>query len=276
MPAMACFITDTPLSTLPHHHQADARCFTRWLLHGPGSERGEAGKAQVFMEKFLSDLYNAVVAENRWQMYLEGVGNTILISLVAVAIGTLIGLIVAIIKYYAAGNKKLWLLDKLCDLYITVIRGTPTLIQILIMYTVIFASVSNGIPIAMLAFGINSGAYVAEIIRAGILSVDKGQSEAGRSLGLNGNMTMTLIILPQAVKNILPALFNEFIVLLKETSVAGYIGVQELTKSADLIKGRTFNGLPLFIAAGTYLIMVVGMTALQKRLERRLAKGDNR
>ncbi len=230
----------------------------------------------MVFEKLLSDLYNAVVAENRWQMYLTGLGNTILISLVAVAIGTLIGLLVAIVKYYAVGNKKLWLLDKLCDLYITVIRGTPTLIQVLIMYTVIFASSRNSLPIAMLAFGINSGAYVAEIIRAGILSVDKGQSEAGRSLGLSGNMTMTLIILPQAVKNILPALFNEFIVLLKETSVAGYIAVQELTKSADLIKGRTFNGLPLFIAAGIYLIMVVGMTALQKRLERRLAKGDNR
>ncbi|SDN48996.1 amino acid ABC transporter permease [Acetanaerobacterium elongatum] len=233
---------------------------------------------QLYMifDKFLKDFYTVVVENNRWQMYLTGLGNTICIALVAVFIGTMIGLIVAIIKYYAVNNKKLWLLDKLCDLYITVIRGTPTLIQILIMYTVILSSVKNGVPVAMLAFGINSGAYVAEIIRAGILSVDKGQSEAGRSLGLNSNMTMTLIILPQAVKNILPALFNEFIVLLKETSVAGYIAVQELTKSADLIRGRTFIGLPLFISAGLYLIMVVGMTALQKRLERRLAKGDNR
>lgn len=233
---------------------------------------------QLYMvfDKFLKDFYTVVVENNRWQMYLTGVGNTILISLVAVFIGAMIGLVVATIKYYAVANKKLWLLDKLCDLYITVIRGTPTLIQLLIMYTVILVSVKNNVIVAMVTFGINSGAYVAEIIRAGILSVDKGQSEAGRSLGLSSSMTMTLIILPQAVKNILPALFNEFIVLLKETSVAGYIAVQELTKSADLIRGRTFIGLPLFISAGLYLIMVVGMTALQKRLERRLAKGDNR
>lgn len=230
----------------------------------------------MFFDKFLKDFYSVVVVNNRWQMYLMGVGNTILISLVAVFIGAMIGMVVAVIKYYAVSNKKLWLLDKLCDLYITVIRGTPTLIQLLIMYTVIMADVKNSVIIAMVTFGINSGAYVAEIIRAGILSVDKGQSEAGRSLGLSSNMTMTLIILPQAVKNILPALFNEFIVLLKETSVAGYIAVQELTKSADLIRSRTFIGLPLFISAGLYLIMVVGMTALQKRLERRLAKGDNR
>lgn len=225
---------------------------------------------------FLREFYISVIEEDRWRMYLEGLGNTLLISAAAVCIGAAIGTVVALIKYFAVTNKKLWLLDKLCDLYITVIRGTPTLVQLLILYTVVFVSWKDGTPVAIVGFGINSGAYVAEIIRSGIQSVDRGQYEAGRSLGLGNSMTMSLIILPQAVRNILPALFNEFIVLLKETSVAGMIAVRELTKVADGIRGRTFVGLPLFIVALIYLLLVVGMTAVQKRMERRLAKGDNR
>ncbi len=228
------------------------------------------------MDKFLQDLYGAIVAENRWRMYLEGLGNTILIAIAAVCIGVIIGIFVALIKYFAVNNKKMWVLDKLCDIYITVIRGTPVMVQLLILYTVIFTSMTNGLPVAIIGFGINSGAYVAEIIRSGIQSVDRGQYEASRSLGFGDSMTMSLIVLPQAVKNILPALFNEFIVLVKETSIAGIIAVRELTKIADGIRGRTFNGLPLFIVAAIYLLLVVGMTAVQKRLERRLAKGDNR
>ncbi len=228
------------------------------------------------MEKFLQDIYISIIAEDRWLMYFEGLGNTLLISAVAVCIGVVIGTVVALIKYFAVTNKKLWVLDKLCDVYITIIRGTPMIVQLLILYNVVFISTTNGLPVAFVGFGINSGAYVAEIIRSGIQSVDKGQYEAGRSLGLGNSMTMSLIILPQAVKNILPALFNEFIVLLKETSIAGMIAVRELTKVADGIRGRTFISLPLFLVAGIYLLLVIGMTAIQKKMERRLAKGDNR
>ncbi len=228
------------------------------------------------MEKFLQDIYISIIAEDRWLMYFEGLGKTLLISAVAVCIGVVIGTVVALIKYFAVTNKKLWVLDKLCDIYITIIRGTPMIVQLLILYTVVFTSTTDGMPVAFVGFGINSGAYVAEIIRSGIQSVDRGQYEAGRSLGLGNSMTMSLIILPQAVKNILPALFNEFIVLLKETSIAGMIAVRELTKVADGIRGRTFIGLPLFLVAGIYLLLVIGMTAIQKKMERRLAKGDNR
>lgn len=231
---------------------------------------------QQLGEAVSNSLYKSLIQENRWMLYFEGLGNTIIISLGAILLGIVLGTIVAVIKYYAPTNKKLWLPEKLCDLYITLIRGTPVLIQLLILYTVVFWWMTSGVPVATIAFGINSGAYVAEIIRAGIQSVDKGQYEASRSLGLSNTKTMRLIILPQAVKNILPALFNEFIVLIKETSVAGTVAVRELTKVSDGIKSRIFNSTPLFIAAGIYLIIVIGLTALQKRLERRLAQGDNR
>ena len=167
-----------------------------------------------------------------------------------------------------------WILDKICNLYLTVIRGTPVVVQLLILYTAVFTSLTDGLLVAIVGFGINSGAYVAEIIRSGIMSIDKGQSEAGRSLGLNNTQTMRMIILPQAFKNILPALFNEFIALLKETSVAGMIAVRDLTKAADGIKGRIFEPTPLFIAAIIYLILVIGMTAVQRAIERRLSASD--
>ena len=227
-----------------------------------------------FFQSIGDSFYTAVIADNRWQMYLEGLGNTLIIALSATSIGILIGLIIAVIKYYAVDNKKLWILDKICDLYLVVIRGTPVVVQLLILYTAVFTSLTDGLLVAVVGFGINSGAYVAEIIRSGIMSIDKGQSEAGRSLGLNNTQTMRMIILPQAFKNILPALFNEFIALLKETSVAGMIAVRDLTKAADGIKGRIFEPTPLFIAAIIYLILVIGMTAVQRAIERRLSASD--
>lgn len=230
----------------------------------------------AFLQENYNNLYIALLADDRWKQYLEGLGRTLLIAACATLIGILIGMIIAVIKVSAASNRKLRFLEMLCDLYLTVIRGTPVVVQLLILYTAVFTSMTNGTPVAIIGFGLNSGAYVAEIFRSGIMSISKGQMEAGRSLGLTSWMTMRLIILPQAIKNILPALFNEFITLLKETSVAGMIAVRDLTKVADGIKGRAFIGEPLFIAALIYLVLVVGMMQVQKRLERRLAKSDRR
>lgn len=231
---------------------------------------------EAFIKEHFNGIYISLIAEDRWKMFVEGLGTTLLIAACATLIGIAIGMVIAIIKVSAANNRKLRPLEMLCDLYLTVIRGTPVVVQLLILYTAVFTSMTNGIPVAIIGFGLNSGAYVAEIFRSGILSVSRGQTEAGRSLGLTSGMTMRLIVLPQAVKNILPALFNEFITLLKETSVAGMIAVRDLTKVADGIKGRTFESAPLFIAAIMYLVLVVAMTQVQKKLERRLAKGDRR
>lgn len=230
----------------------------------------------AFLQQNYNNLYIALLAEDRWKQYAEGLGRTLLIAACATLIGILIGMIIAVVKVSAAGNRKLRFLEILCDLYLTVIRGTPVVVQLLILYTAVFTSMTNGTPVAIIGFGLNSGAYVAEIFRSGIMSIPHGQTEAGRSLGLTSWMTMRLIVLPQAVKNILPALFNEFITLLKETSVAGMIAVRDLTKVADGIKGRAFISEPLFIAALIYLVLVIAMTQVQKRLERRLGKGDRR
>lgn len=230
----------------------------------------------AFLQQHYNNLYIALLAEDRWKQYVEGLGRTLLIAACATLIGILIGMIIAVVKVSAAGNRKLRFLEILCDLYLTVIRGTPVVVQLLILYTAVFTSMTNGTPVAIIGFGLNSGAYVAEIFRSGIMSIPHGQTEAGRSLGLTSWMTMRLIVLPQAVKNILPALFNEFITLLKETSVAGMIAVRDLTKVADGIKGRAFVSEPLFVAALIYLVLVIAMTQVQKRLERRLGKGDRR
>lgn len=225
------------------------------------------------MDKFWSDLYMALIKSDRWLVYLEGLGNTLLISALACLIGIAIGVVVAVVKIFANGKKGFgWkLAGGVCGFYTTVIRGTPVIVQLLLLYTLVF---SGGFTACVFGFGINSGAYVAEIIRSGIASIDPGQTEAGRSLGLSQASTMRLIVMPQAVKNILPALFNEFIALLKETSVAGYIAVRDLTKASDALRLRTYNSMPLFIAAVIYLLLVVGMTAVQKRMERRLARSD--
>ncbi len=227
------------------------------------------------MEQFIRSFNKTFIVEGRYQLFLIGIKNTILIALFATIIGIIIGLMVAVIRYSAKNNKKLYLLDLICKVYVSVIRGTPVVVQLLIMYYTIFASMDNVLFIAIMTFGINSGAYVAEIARAGIESVDKGQMEAGLSLGLSSSKTMFFIILPQAVKNILPALGNEFIALLKETSVAGFIPVIDLTNAGNIIRSRTYDPFfSLYSVAICYLIMVLGLGAVQKRLERRLSQSD--
>lgn len=223
------------------------------------------------------DYYNAFFYENRYNAYLDGLIVTLKISFFAIIIGILIGVLVAIIKVTANNYKKLRWLGAICNGYINIIRGTPVMLQLLIIYNLIFtARDTNEIMVAAICFGINSGAYVAEIVRAGIESVDKGQTEAGRSLGLNGNQTMFFIIMPQAIKNILPALGNEFITLIKETSVASIIAVTDLTKAASYVGTRTWKVIPpLIIAAIFYLIIVLGLTKLLGVFERRMSQGDH-
>ena len=227
-----------------------------------------------FMEIYNS-FYKALIPDRRYLAYLNGIKVTLLISFFAILIGIIIGVLVAVVKVTATESRMKWL-KSICDVYITVIRGTPLMVQLLIIYNLIFTSRNTSeIAVGAICFGINSGAYVAEIIRAGIDSVDKGQMEAGRSLGLNHIQTMRMIIMPQAVKNILPALGNEFITLIKETSVASVIAVTEVTKAAQYIGSRTYDVLPpLLIAAVCYLVMVVGLSKLLGLLERRMARSD--
>lgn len=226
------------------------------------------------MDNLINSINKTFIVDGRYKLFLSGIRNTIFIAFFAAIIGITIGLIIAIIRISAKNNRKLLVLDKICGLYVTVIRGTPVVVQLLIMYFAIFVNVNNSVLVAIITFGINSGAYVAEIARAGIDSVDKGQMEAGLSLGLNRNKTMFFIVLPQAFKNILPALGNEFISLLKETAVAGYVPIIDLTKAGDIIRTRTYESSPLYFVAISYLIMVVGLTSVQKVIERRLSESD--
>lgn len=225
----------------------------------------------------ITRYYDAFITENRYKFYLEGLSKTLQISLFAILIGVLIGISVAIIKVSVNNIKGLRFIGTICNGYINIIRGTPVILQLLIIYNLIFTSRNtNEVVVAAICFGINSGAYVAEIVRAGIESIDRGQMEAGRSLGLNAHQTMFYIIMPQAIKNILPALGNEFIVLIKETSVASMIAVTDLTKAAQYIGSRTWDILPpLIICAAFYLIIVLGLTKLLKVFERRMSQGDN-
>ena len=227
-----------------------------------------------FAESFRQNFIEA----DRWRYLRDGLCTTLLITALAVCLGMILGFLVAIIRSTYLRTKKLLIPDLICRLYLTVIRGTPVVVQLLIIYFVIFASVPvSKTFVAVIAFGINSGAYVAEIVRGGIMSIDVGQLEAGRSLGLNYRQTMIYIILPQAFKNVLPALANEAIVLLKETSVAGYIAIADLTKGGDIIRSQTFSAfLPLLAVAVIYLVMVVVLTKLVGILERRLAANDRR
>lgn len=224
------------------------------------------------MSGIVDQFNKSFIYDDRYKYILEGITNTLVIALFAVIIGTILGVLVAVIKNYNKETGKLKILNSICNLYVSIIRGTPVLLQLMIIYYVIFKSVNiNIILVGVLAFGINSGAYVAEIIRAGIDSVDKGQKEAGVSLGLSYFQVMKYIIFPQALKNILPALGNEFITLLKETSVAGYIGIVELTKASDIIASRTYNYFfPLIAVAIIYLILTIGLSKLLKLLERKL------
>ena len=228
------------------------------------------------MSGFKESFYQNFIEKDRWQYLLTGLENTLLITIFAVLIGVAIGFLVAIIRASHDKNGSLKILNFICRVYLTVIRGTPTMIQLMITYYIIFASVNvSKIFVAVCAFGINSGAYVAEIVRSGIMSIDQGQFEAGRSLGFNYVQTMRLIILPQAFKNFLPALGNEMIVLLKETSISGYVGTMDLTKGGDIIRSTTYEAyLPLFGVAAIYLVIVMLMTAGVNRLERKLRTNE--
>jgi len=221
-------------------------------------------------------LYLNFVKDDRYLYLTRGLAVTLEITFFALLIGVVLGFILAIIRSTCDKTGKLKILNMIAKLYITIIRGTPVVLQLLILYFVIFASVNiNKVVVAAIAFGLNSGAYVAEIVRSGIMAVDEGQFEAGRSLGFNYFQTMCYIVLPQAIKNILPALGNEFIVLLKETSVSGYIAIQDLTKGGDIIRSQTFEPfLPLIAVAIIYLVMVIIFQKLVDLLERRLRKNE--
>lgn len=229
-----------------------------------------------------------MLENNRFDFIIDGLKNTFLITLGSLILGVFLGVIVAIVRSTYDKNhshlKKrggisyylMSILNKICEIYLTVIRGTPVVVQLMIFYFIIFAKSDDGIAVATFAFGINSGAYVAEIFRSGIMAIDNGQFEAGRSLGLNYIQTMIYIIVPQMFKVVLPTLCNEFIVLLKETSVAGYVGVIDLTKAGNTIAGRTFSYfIPLITVAIIYLIVVMILTKLVGILERRLRNSDH-
>lgn len=227
------------------------------------------------MNELWTRFAKAFIVQDRWKMYLEGLGNTLLIALIAALIGIVLGVTMAMIKYINKKTGKLKILTKICNVYITVVRGTPVVLQLMILYFVVFAFWDNGILIGAITFGLNSGAYVAEIARAGFESVDDGQMEAGRSLGLSTWQTMRTIIIPQALRNILPPLFNEFIMLVKETSIVGYVGIYDLGKIPGLIQSRTFDYLfPLLIAAVLYLVVVLVLTKILHVVEKKMAKSD--
>lgn len=230
---------------------------------------------------FFSKLYEIYITNSAYKLLLDGLKYTMIISLLAVVIGIVLGAILAVFKVISAKNIFSKILNCIASVYITVIRGTPVMVQLLLAYYGIFASSFRGNPnkaliIATLVFGINSSAYVAEIIRGGILSIDRGQAEAGRSLGLNYSTTMIKIILPQAIKNILPALGNEFIVMIKETSVAGFITVFDLTRATRAIVADYYTAfVPYLTLAAIYLVLVLFATFLLNKLEKRLRKSDH-
>ena len=228
------------------------------------------------MNDFIASFQNNFIDDNRYMYLVEGLGVTLLVTLFAALIGIALGFIVAIIRSTYDKTGKLKFLNVICNIYLTVVRGTPAMVQLLIMYYVIFGSSNmDKVVVAILSFGINSGAYVAEIVRSGIMSIDGGQLEAGRSLGFSYARTMWYIIMPQAFKNILPALANEFIVLLKETSICGYIGLMDLTRGGDIIRSRTYEAfMPLIAVALIYLALVMVMSHFVKLLERRLRSSE--
>ncbi len=241
-----------------------------------------------WLNSLKEDFILNFVKGDRWQFLVKGLGNTLLIALASAAIGVLLGITVAVIRTTYDSNievlrkKKnlayyfITVLNAISKFYLSIFRGTPVVVQLLIFYFIIFASTDNGVVVAMLAFGINSGAYVAEIIRGGIASVDKGQFEAGRSLGFNYVSTMIYIVMPQALKSALPALLNEFIALLKETSVAGYVGIMDLTKAGNNIRNTTYSAfMPLIAVALIYLVLVIVLTKIFGNIERRLRKSDH-
>ncbi len=240
----------------------------------------------AWFQEFQADFTLNFIDDNRWEFLLTGLQNTLIITFFACLMGIVIGGFVAgvrsshdkLIEELPRGARRSFLRvsNFLCNAYLTIVRGTPVVVQLMIAYYIIFASSRNGVLVAIIAFGVNSGAYVAEIFRSGIMSVDKGQFEAGRSLGLSYMETMRYIITPQAFKNVLPSLANEFIVLLKETSVSGYVAIRDLTMGGNIIRGATYEPfLPLFAVAGIYLALVCFFTYLVGKLERRLRNRDH-
>ena len=245
----------------------------QWILNLP-----------EWLEEFCFDIYKCFLFDNRYELYANGLVNTLILTALALLMGVVLGVVIALIR--ASWDKNgsemhgiskfiMGVLNAFCQVYLTVIRGTPVLVQLMIWYFVVFASSRNGLMVAAFAFGINSGAYVAEIIRSGIMAVDAGQTEAGRSLGFSYVSTMRFIVLPQAFKAVLPALANEFIVLLKETSVASFVSVADLTYAGNVIGGVSYDYLfPLLLTAVIYLAMVMFFTYLEGKLERRLRTSE--
>ena len=229
-----------------------------------------------FIDNYINKIHSTLIEKDRWLYLLDGLKTTLIITFFAVILGMVLGFLIAIVRSTHDKTGKLGFLNVLARIYLTVIRGTPVVVQLLIIYFVIFASVNVGKTfVAVLAFGLNSAAYVAEIVRSGIMSIDNGQFEASASLGLNYPKTLLSVILPQAFKNVLPARAHECIVLLTETSVAGYIAVIDLTKGGDIIRSQTYEAfLPLIAVALIYLIMVMILSSLVTKLERRLARSD--
>lgn len=229
-----------------------------------------------FFARWLAQLETTFVEKQRYLLLVDGLKNTLIITAGALVIGVVIGSLVAMIKYCGQDSRLLRPLCWLCNVYTTVIRGIPVVVQLLIFYFLILKS-SDGLVVGIVTFGINSGAYVAELMRSGIAAVDPGQMEAGRSLGLSRLQSAWHIVLPQAMKNILPAIGNEMIALLKETAVAGYVAVQDLTRVGNLIRNNTYDSFnPLMLVAVVYLVLVIGMTQLLGLLERRLRRSDKR
>ena len=223
------------------------------------------------MSAWLSTLHQTFIETGYWKQMLLGLQNTVIITLGALLIGVLVGALLAVCKFFSEGNKALRPLEIFCNLYTTVIRGIPMMVLLLVFFFVIFSGTRSKLGVCILAFGLNSAAYVAEIIRSGINAVDRGQMEAGRSLGMSKIQAMYKIVMPQAIRNILPAIGNELITLVKETSVAGYVGVMDLTKMGERAKAITFDAVnPLLVVAVTYLIIVIGLTRLLGVAERRL------
>ena len=223
------------------------------------------------MNTWLNKLYETFIETNYYTLMLDGLKNTLLITLGALLIGVVIGTVIAVTKYFAEESSAWKPFAVLCDIYVTVIRGVPVVVLLLVFYFIILTS-ANGVVVAVLTFGINSGAYMAELIRSGINAVDAGQAEASRSLGLSRFQTMRKVILPQAIRYILPAIGNELIALLKETSVAGYVAVVDLTRAGNLVRNNTYDAVnPLMIVAVTYLILVTSLTQLLWRFEKRMA-----
>lgn len=225
---------------------------------------------------WFQKLHETFIEGERYKWLFEGLLNTLIITLGALVIGVIIGALIAVTKYFCEGNKKLRFLNWLCDAYTTVIRGIPITVLLLMFFYIILVS-AEGVTVAIIAFGINSGAYMAELIRSGINAVDKGQMEAARSLGMSKWQAMRTVIFPQAIKNILPAIGNECIALLKETSVAGYVAIVDITRAATNIRNKTFDAVnPIILLALIYLVMVVILTRLLAVLERRLRKSDGK